>query len=118
MMSGIVRDLKPWLERVGFTEETLAEKFVEFGQGFQSMSPALRDLEGEILNGHLAHGDHPVLKMCASNAVVQSDPSGNRKLSKAKSTGRIDGMVALAMAMGVAPLKDESVDISTMISFA
>jgi phage terminase large subunit-like protein len=112
------RHLKPWLERVGFTEETLAEKFVEFGQGFQSMSPALRDLEGEILNGNLAHGDHPVLKMCAANAVVQADPAGNRKLSKAKSTGRIDGMVALAMAMGVAPLKDESVDISTMISFA
>jgi phage terminase large subunit-like protein len=112
------RHLKPWLERVGFTEETLAEKFVEFGQGFQSMSPALRDLEGEILNGQLAHGDHPVLKMCAANAVVKADPAGNRKLSKAKSTGRIDGMVALAMAMGVAPLKDESVDISTMISFA
>jgi phage terminase large subunit-like protein len=112
------RHLKPWLERVGFTEETLAEKFVEFGQGFQSMSPALRDLEGEILNGNLAHGDHPVLKMCAANAVVQADPAGNRKLSKAKSTGRIDGMVALAMAMGVAPLKDETVDISTMISFA
>jgi phage terminase large subunit-like protein len=112
------RHLKPWLERVGFTEETLAERFVEFGQGFQSMSPALRDLEGEILNGHLAHGDHPVLKMCASNAVVQVDPAGNRKLSKAKSTGRIDGMVALAMAMGVAPLKDEALDISTMISFA
>jgi phage terminase large subunit-like protein len=112
------RHLRPWLERVGFTEETLAEKFVEFGQGFQSMSPALRDLEGEILNGQLAHGDHPVLKMCAANAVVQADPAGNRKLSKAKSTGRIDGMVALAMAMGVAPLKDESIDISTMISFA
>jgi phage terminase large subunit-like protein len=112
------RHLKPWLERVGFSEDTLAEKFVEFGQGFQSMSPALRDLEGEILNGNLAHGDHPVLKMCASNAVVQADPAGNRKLSKAKSTGRIDGMVALAMAMGVAPLKDEAVDISTMISFA
>jgi phage terminase large subunit-like protein len=56
--------------------------------------------------------------MCAANAVVQADPAGNRKLSKAKSTGRIDGMVALAMAMGVAPLKDETVDISTMISFA
>jgi phage terminase large subunit-like protein len=112
------RHLKPWLERVGFAEEILTERFVEFGQGFQSMSPALRDLEGEILNGHLAHGDHPVLKMCAANAVVQTDPAGNKKLSKAKSTGRIDGMVALTMAMGVAPLKDESVDISTMISFA
>lgn len=112
------RHLRPWLERVGFTEEQLEEKFVEFGQGFQSMSPALRDLESEILNGNLAHGDHPVLKICAANAVVQADPAGNRKLSKAKSTGRIDGMVALAMAMGVAPLKDEAVDVSTMISFA
>jgi phage terminase large subunit-like protein len=42
--------------------------------------------------------------MCAANAVVVSDPSGNRKLAKDKSSGRIDGMVALAMAMGVAPM--------------
>jgi len=112
------RHLRPWLERVGFTEQQLEEQFVEFGQGFQSMSPALRDLESEILNGKLAHGDHPVLKMCAANAVIQSDPAGNRKLSKAKSTGRIDGMVALTMAMGVAPLKEEPIDVSTMLSFA
>jgi phage terminase large subunit-like protein len=40
--------------------------------------------------------------MCAANATVQADPAGNRKLSKIKSRGRIDGMVALAMAMSVA----------------
>jgi len=98
------RHLKPWLLAAGFTEETIEELFDEFGQGFQSMSPALRTLEGEILNGRIAHGGHPVLTMCAANAVVVSDASGNRKLAKDKSSGRIDGMVALAMAMGVAPL--------------
>jgi phage terminase large subunit-like protein len=41
---------------------------------------------------------HPVLTMCASNAIVTMDPAGNRKFDKAKASGRIDGMVALAMA--------------------
>ena len=97
------KHLKPWLMKAGFSEEKITRHFVEFGQGFASMSPALRDLEGEILNGRLAHGNHPVLTMCAANAVVQSDPAGNRKLAKHKSSGRIDGMVALAMAIGAVP---------------
>jgi len=97
------KHLRPWLLKAGFTEDRVDELFEEFGQGFQSMSPALRELEGEILNGRLAHGGHPVLTMCAGNAVVVSDPAGNRKLAKNKSSGRIDGMVALTMAMGVAP---------------
>lgn len=101
------RHLKPWLERAGFSEEELG-RFVEFGQGFASMSPALRDLESAILQHKLAHGAHPVLTMCAANAVVQSDPSGNRKLAKDKSTGRIDGMVALAMAVSVAGTHEET----------
>lgn len=98
------RHLRPWLIEAGFDEATIDERFEEFGQGFQSMSPALRDLEAEIVNGRLRHGAHPVLGINAANAVVQSDPSGNRKLAKHKSTGRIDGMVALTMAMGVAPM--------------
>jgi phage terminase large subunit-like protein len=97
------RHFRPWLLKAGFTEAQLEAHFVEFGQGFQSMSPALRDLESALLNERLAHGGHPVLAMCAANAVVQSDPAGNRKLSKARSSGRIDGMVALAMALGVVP---------------
>lgn len=73
----------------------------EFGQGYKDMSPALDNLESELLNGKLAHEMHPVLTMCAANAVVSKDPAGNRKLDKHKATGRIDGMVALAMALGV-----------------
>ena len=72
----------------------------EFGQGYKSMTPALDTLEAEIANGNVRHGGHPVLTMCAANAVAVSDPAGNRKLDKSKATGRIDGMVALAMAIG------------------
>ncbi len=73
----------------------------EFGQGYQSMSPALDALEADLLAERVRHGGHPVLTMCAANAVAVPDPAGNRKLDKSKATGRIDGMVALAMAEGV-----------------
>jgi phage terminase large subunit-like protein len=96
--------LKPWLLKAGFSEERIEELFEDFGQGFQSMSPALRDLESALLNEQVAHGGHPVLTMCAANAVVTTDPAGGRKLNKAKAAGRIDGMVALTMAFGIAPL--------------
>lgn len=102
-----MRFLKPWLERVGFTEGEL-ERFIEFGQGFVSMSPALRELESMLLNKKLKHGNHPVLNMCANNAVTVQDPAENRKFVKAKASGRIDGMVALAMAVGVMPNKVEN----------
>jgi phage terminase large subunit-like protein len=71
------------------------------GQGFKDMSPALDALEADLLNGVVRHGGHPVLAMCAANAVAVPDPAGNRKLDKSKATGRIDGMVAFAMAEGV-----------------
>ncbi|MBS7741451.1 MULTISPECIES: terminase TerL endonuclease subunit [unclassified Chelatococcus] len=103
------RHLKPWLVKSGFSDAEIEARFVEFGQGFQSMSPALRDLEAALLNERLVHGMHPVLTMCAANAVVQPDPAGNRKLTKAKSRGRIDGMVALVMAMSVAATHEEEV---------
>jgi phage terminase large subunit-like protein len=108
------RHLKPWLLKAGFEEAEIEAKFVEFGQGFQSMSPALRDLEGSILNGKLAHGNNPVLTMCAANAVVQKDPAGNRKLTKAKSRGRIDGMISLAMATSVAITHEGTVVVESI----
>lgn len=92
--------LRPYLVDAGFKEHEL-EKFVEFGQGYASMSPALRQFESVLLTGRMRHGMHPVLTMCAQNAIVQTDPAGNRKLAKDKSSGRIDGMVALAQAVGV-----------------
>ncbi len=94
--------LRPCLERAGFDEAEL-ERFVEFGQGFVSMSPALRELETRLLRSSLKHGNHPVLEMTAKNATVVTDPAGNRKFIKGKASGRIDGMVALAMAVGVMP---------------
>jgi phage terminase large subunit-like protein len=64
----------------------------------------------------LRHGGHPVLTMCAANAVVTKDAAGNRKMDKHKATGRIDGMVALAMALGVAGHAGESVDLDSFLS--
>jgi phage terminase large subunit-like protein len=86
------------------------------------MSPALRDLESLILEKKIAHGNHPVLSMCAACAVVEGATKtkngkideSNRKLSKNKSSGRIDGMVALTMAVGVAPMAT-NFDVSAMI---
>lgn len=75
---------------------------IPFGQGFKDMTPALDATEGILLEGKLRHGMHPIMTMCAANAVVTRDPAGNRKLDKSKATGRIDGMVALAMALGAA----------------
>jgi phage terminase large subunit-like protein len=66
------------------------------------MSPSLDALERIVFEALLRHGAHPVLAMCASNAKASRDPAGNRKLDKERSTGRIDGLVALTMAMGAA----------------
>lgn len=97
-----IKFLKPWLVRAGFSDEEL-ERFIDFGQGFVSMSPAIRELEALLLSRKLRHGNHPVLTMCVNNATVVTDPAENRKFVKGKATGRIDGAVALAMAIGVMP---------------
>jgi phage terminase large subunit-like protein len=93
--------LRPWLEKAGFSQAEL-DRFVEFGQGTASMTPALRDLEVKLLEGQLRHGNHPVLTMCFANAKVVGD-SGARKFDKRTARGRIDGAVAAAIAVGVMP---------------
>lgn len=98
--------LKPWLVKANFSEEEI-EKFVPYGQGTLSMTPALRALEVKLLGKQLRHGNHPILEMCAKNAKVVGD-SGARKFDKKHQRGRIDGMVALAMACGVMPLETET----------
>lgn len=104
--------LKKELERVG-----VELPLEEWGQGFKDMAPALDAIEGKILNGTLRHGGHPVLTMCAANAVVMRSPAGDRKLDKAKTSGRIDGMVALAMAAGIAERKHEPLgDLNSFIN--
>jgi len=90
--------------------------FVKWGQGFRDMSPALDSVESMLLNKKLRHGDHPVLTMCGANSMVTKDPSGNRKLDKTKTSGRIDAMVALAMAAGVAERDEDLVDLDDFLN--
>jgi phage terminase large subunit-like protein len=78
----------------------------EFGQGFASMSPVVDMLERAIADKRLRHGGHPILTLCASNAIVTADPAGNRKMDKARSAGKIDGLVALGMALKAAESRE------------
>jgi len=81
-------------------DEGIELNLIPYGQGFKDMGPAVDHLETSILDEVLCH-DSPVLDWCASNAVVVQDPAGNRKLDKGKSYARIDGIIALAMALGI-----------------
>jgi phage terminase large subunit-like protein len=72
---------------------------VPMGQGYASMTAPMRFLEGCVVGGKLRHGGHPVLRWMATNLRVAQDPAGNVKPDKARSHSRIDGIVALAMAL-------------------
>ena len=74
---------------------------VGYGQGYGSMSGPAKVLESLVVSGKLLHGGHPVLAWQAGNVAIQHDHNGNIKPSKAKSNERIDGVVALVMALGV-----------------
>lgn len=76
-------------------------RIVGWGQGFRDMAPAVTAFEESIITGTLAHDGDPLLTMCVMNALVKSDEAGNRKLDKSKSRFKIDGAVALAMALGL-----------------
>lgn len=91
--------------RIDVLQAELARLGVELplckhGQGYADMAPALDVVEGLLLNGEVVHEANPVLTWCAANAIAVRDPAGNRKLDKSKSTGRIDGIVAMVMALG------------------
>lgn len=73
---------------------------VPFRQGFASMSPAAKELEKRLLGRAFSHGGNDVLRWMAGNVAVEQDAAGNIKPSKRKSTERIDGIVALTMAIG------------------
>jgi phage terminase large subunit-like protein len=101
--------LRKELNALGFIKGEEGEPLMPFGQGFKDMAPAIDVLETILLNEQMAHGGHPVLTMCMANARVEMDAAGNRKLNKAKATGRIDGAIALTMAVGVLPNDQELV---------
>jgi phage terminase large subunit-like protein len=86
-----------------------------FGQGFKDMAPAINVFEELAVSGRLRHGGHQVMRWCMSNAIVEQDAAGNRKLNKAKSFGRIDAAQAAVMAVAAMKLQTEPVfDISTI----
>jgi phage terminase large subunit-like protein len=87
--------------------EGVAVRLIEWGQGFRDMGPAVDALETAVLQRQLRHGAHPVLTWNCSNVIVARDPAGNRKLDKEKSREKIDGIVALAMALGLAKKFEE-----------
>ena len=80
------------LEGMGFT-------VAAFGQGFKDMSPPSKELMKLVLEERIAHGGHPVLRWMMDNVTVRTDPAGNIKPDKEKSTEKIDGAVALIMAL-------------------
>lgn len=77
---------------------------VAYGQGFASMTAPTKELLALVQSGRLAHGGHPVLRWMASVFATEQDAAGNLKPSKRKSSDRIDGVVALLMALGRAML--------------
>jgi phage terminase large subunit-like protein len=101
----------PWgIDRLirAFDDEGIQLTLVPHGQGFRDMSASVQALEDALLaEDSLRHGNHPVLTHCINNAQVEKDGAGNRKFTKRKSTGRIDGAVALAMAAGLAAHHEE-----------
>ena len=72
---------------------------VSFGQGFRDMSNPTKDLMRLVLEQSLRHDGHPILRWCMDNVYVRTDPAGNIKPDKEKSTEKIDGVVALVMAL-------------------
>ena len=80
------------LEGMGFT-------VVPFGQGFKDMSPPTKELMKLVLEEKIAHGGHPVLRWMMDNIYIRTDPAGNIKADKEKSTEKIDGAIAMIMGL-------------------
>jgi phage terminase large subunit-like protein len=84
---------------------------VEMRQGWVTMAPAVMELERAIVGRRFRHGGHPVLRWCFSNIAVRTDPAGNKTFAKNKSTDRIDGAQAAAMAVARAHAGDDGVSV-------
>jgi phage terminase large subunit-like protein len=99
-----IEDLKAQQDAEGLSLPPLTP----FGQGFKDMAPALDEFERLMLDRRVRHNGNPVMTWCMANAVVMSDPANNRKLSKERATGRIDGAVSAVMAVGASVASQEN----------
>jgi len=100
-----IEDLKMLISDEGISLPPL----VGFGQGYKDMAPAVDEFERRLLNDHVKHNGNPVMTWCAANAVVTADPANNRKIDKSKATGRVDGIVAAVMAVGITIVETEKI---------
>ena len=80
------------LESMGFT-------MVPFGQGYASMSGPSKEFYKMLMEGKINHGGNPIFRWMAGNVVIDTDPAGNIKVTKAKSKEKVDGIVAAIMAL-------------------
>lgn len=99
-----IEDFKALIDREGVSLPPL----VPFGQGFKDMAPAVDEFERLLLDERIRHDGNPVMTWCAANAVIATDPAGNRKVTKERATGRVDGIVAAIMATGRLHVKTEA----------
>lgn len=122
--TAIIRHVVAWAERYSVQEVAIDRwnstavttamqaadlNVVTFGQGFASMAAPVRELKRAILSGQFRHGDNPVLRMCFANVRAVRDDAENEKFTKGdRATGRIDGAVASAMAIGRIIAGDEA----------
>lgn len=127
----IKADLQHWMENLPVKEIVfdrynssqlvndmleIGAPMVSFGQGYLSMSPAMKELERRYLTGEIQHPNDPVLNWAMSNVVADQDPAGNIKPAKNKSSEKIDPAVALIMAVGRAMLADQTPDYSYFLN--
>jgi phage terminase large subunit-like protein len=96
-------------------EEGVTLPLEEFGQGYVSMAQPVQLLEAAVLDRRIHHGGYPILRWQVSNVAIEMDPAGNRKPTKKRSAGHIDGVAALLMAMGAASRPVPKVDIEALI---
>lgn len=106
-----IEDLKMILDQEG-----ISLPLVPYGQGFKDMAPAVDEYERRLLNKLMRHRGNPVMTWCAANAVVMTDPAGNRKVAKEKANGRVDGIVAAIMATGASMSADPIQNIDDFIN--
>ena len=119
-----INDLRREFDRIGLVtctdddKHTSGLRLVAWGQGFRDMAPAIDALELAVMERTLIHPGSPLLTWNMANAVSTMDPAGNRKIDKEAARFRIDGAVALAMAMGLKARDRQGpvLDIGTMIA--
>jgi phage terminase large subunit-like protein len=103
----MLADLVQQMDREG-----LSLPIAPHGQGFKDMSPAVGALERLVLDARLRHGGNALLRWSVANAGIEGDAAGNRKVSKLRSRGRVDPLIAAIMAIGIAEAQPAPPDYS------